>query len=267
MSSATPKLVVAEDRTVYPIEDDMGEGSLQRFISELLRVLVERWLESKGKPTFVGADQYFYWEQYNPIERVAPDVYVVPGVAPGKAIDVWKVWETACVPSFALYVVLQDVDRYYLSLPKKYDRLGVAELVVFDPDYATSPTTRARFQVFRKSKRGLVCVEATSADRVKSKVLGCHLRAIGVGDDSRVRLGTGFNGETLVPTDVEAKQQSEAAAREERAMREQAEAGQHQAEATSRDLAAQLAQVKAELALLRGTPKPSSPKSRPSRRK
>ena len=35
----------------------------------------------------------------------------------------------------------------------------------------------------------------------------------------------------------------------------------------SRDLAAQLAQVKAERARLRGTPKPSSAKSRPSRRK
>lgn len=57
MSSAAPKLDVAEDRTVYAIEDEMGESSLQRFISELLRGLVERWLESRGKPTFVGADQ------------------------------------------------------------------------------------------------------------------------------------------------------------------------------------------------------------------
>jgi Uma2 family endonuclease len=282
MSSAAPKLVVAEDRTVYPIEDDMGEGSLQRFISELLRMLVERWLEAQGKPTFVGADQYFYWEQYNPRECVAPDVYVLPGVASGAAMGAWKVWETGCVPSFALEVVSQDVDKDYLTSPAKYGRLGVEELVVFDPDYALSPT-RSRFQVFRKSKRGLLRVEATNADRVKSKILGCHLRAVGVGDNRRVRIGTGFNGETLLPTDAEAREQAEAdreqaeadreqaeaRAQEQRAGRERAEAGREQAEATSRDLAAQLdaersarAQLEAELARLRGAPKPSSSRGR-----
>jgi Uma2 family endonuclease len=301
MSNAAPKLDVAEDRTVYPIEDDMGEGSLQRFISELLRMLIERWLESQGKATFVGADQYFYWEQYNPRECVAPDVYVLPGVAPGTAMGAWKVWETGCVPSFALEVVSQDVDKDYLASPARYERLGAEELVVFDPDYTLSPT-RYRFQVFRKSKRGLIRVEATNADRVKSKVLGCHLRAVGVGDNRRVRIGTGLNGETLFPTDAEAREQAEAdreqaeaareqaeaAAQEQRAGREraeagreqaeagreQAEAGREQAEATTRDLAAQLdaersarAQLEAELARLCGAPKPPSSRGRASKRK
>jgi hypothetical protein len=259
MGSAAPKLVVAEDRTVYPIEDDSGEGSLQRFISELLRVLVERWLEAKGKRAFVGADQYFYWEQYNPRECIAPDVYVLPGVAPGTAIGAWKVWETGCVPSFALEIVSQDVDKDYLISPAQYARLGIEELVVFDPDYALDPT-RLRFQVFRKSKRDLVRVEATNADRVKSKVLGCHLRAVGVGDARRVRIATGLEGETLFPTDAEA--------------RAQAEAGQQRAEATTRDIAAQLdaeraarVLLEAELARFRGAPKPSGPKSRTSKRK
>ena len=294
MSSAAPKLDVAEDRTVYPIEDDMGEGSLQRFISELLRMLVERWLETRGKPTFVGADQYFYWEQYNPRECISPDVYVLPGVALGTAIGAWKVWEMGCVPSFALEVVSQDVDKDYLTSPAKYARLGVEELVVFDPDYTLSPT-RFRFQVFRKSKRGLIRVEATNADRVKSKVLGCHLRAVGVGDNRRVRIGSGFNGETLFPTDAEAREQAEAdreraeaTAQEQRAGREraeagreqaeagreQAEAGREQAEATTRDLAAQLdversarARLEAELAQLRGAPKPPSSRGRAGKRK
>jgi Uma2 family endonuclease len=268
MSSAAPKLVVAEDRTVYPIEDDMGEGSLQRFISELLRMLVERWLEAQGKRAFVGADQYFYWEQHNPRECVAPDVYVLPGVAPGTAMGAWKVWETGCVPSFALEVVSQNVDKDYLTSPAKYGRLGAEELVVFDPDYVLSPT-RFRFQVFRKSKRGLVRVEATNADRVKSKILGCHLRAVGVGDNRRVRIGTGFNGETLLPTDAEAREQAEAEREQAEAGREQAEAGREQAEAAARDLTAQLeaersarVQLEAELARLRGASKPPSSKGR-----
>jgi Uma2 family endonuclease len=272
MSSAAPKLVAATDRTVYPIEDDMGEGSHQRFISELLRVLIERLLEARGKPAFVGANQYFYWEQYNARECIAPDVYVLPGVVPGKAIGVWKVWETGCVPSFAFELVLQNVDEAYLKLPARYARLGVEELVVFDPEYTVSPA-RFRFQVFRKSKRGLLRVEATNADRVKSKVLGCHLRAVGIGDDCRVRIATGFNGETLFPTDLEAKQRAEAAHQAEAAT-QQERMGRERAEATSRELTLQLdaeraarARIEAELALLRGGPKPSPSKARTSRRK
>ena len=287
MSNAALKLDVAEDRTVYPIEDDMGEGSLQRFISELLRGLIVRWLEAQGELTFVGADQYIYWQQFHPTECVAPDVYVLPGVAPGKAVGAWKVWETGSVPSFALEVVSTDVDKDYLSSPAKYARLGVDELVVFDPDYELHPT-RFRFQVFRKSKRGLTRVEGTNDDRVKSKALGCYLRAVGSGDDRRVRLGTGVRGETLFPTDAEAREQAEAAAQqarsttqEERALREQAEAAaqkeralREQAEATTRDRDKQLeaeraarARLEAELARLRGAPKPPGPKSPKSRRK
>ena len=259
MASAAPKLVVAEDRTVYPIEDDMGEGSLQRFISELLRVLVERWLESRGKPTFVGADQFFYWKQYDPKECVSPDVYVLPGVAPGTEIGAWKVWETQCIPSFALEVVSRDVDKDYLTSPAKYDRLGVSELVVFDPKHALDPS-RFLFQVFQRGKRGLVCVEATNADRVKSKALGCHLRAVGGGSDLRVRIATGFKGETLFPTDVEART-------DERAQRERAEAALHEERAQREHAEAAMRAMEAELALLRGAPKPPVAKGKTSRRK
>ena len=150
-----------QDPTVYPIEDDVGEGSLQRFISELLRMLIEIWLRSRGRAAFVGADQYFYWQQYNPSESVAPDVYVLPGVPPGVRIGAWKVWETGRVPSFAFEVVSQNVEKDYLQSPAKYDRLGVEELIVFDPDHRES-SDRVRWQIFRRTPRGFLRVEATA---------------------------------------------------------------------------------------------------------
>jgi len=231
MSSAALKLEPLFDPTVYPSEDDMAEGSLQRFISEQFRALVERYLEQRGTPTFVGANQFIYWKQFDPSRTIAPDVFVLPDVEPGIKIDSWKTWETSIVPSFALEVVSQDYLKDYSDGPGRYDALGVRELVIFDPEYKTDLSERMRFQVYRRlGKRGLVRVEATNNDRVRSKVLSCWLRAVGKDTQStRLRIATGPTGETLLPTAEEAEQaeraaraKAEAVAEAERAARAKA---------------------------------------------
>ena len=81
MTRAAPKhLDRAYDPTFYPVEDKVGEDTLQRLIVELLRPLIERWLAAKGTPTFVGADQFVYYKQFHPGKVVGPDVFVLPGV-------------------------------------------------------------------------------------------------------------------------------------------------------------------------------------------
>ena len=282
MSNAAVQLSAVEDPTVYPVEDDVGEGSLQRFISEELRRIIEAWLASRGTPMFVGADQSFYWKQFDPSEGIAPDVYVLPGAPLGVRVGAWKVWETGLVPSFAMEIVSTDVDKDYVRSPAKYARLGVEELVVFDPDYADD-ASRARFQVFRKGKRGLLQVEATRGDRVRSKVLGCFLRAVGQGGGIRVRLASGRSGETLVPNETEAlasekterkraeAEREHAEAERERAEteRERAETERERAESTAKGAMDQLAveraarlALEAQLAKLRGTKVKSPAKSR-----
>jgi hypothetical protein len=269
MPSAAAKLAVADDPTFYPTEDDMGESSLQRLISELLRGLIERWLETRGTPAFVGANQFFYWEQFNSSEGIAPDIYVLPGAPRSPKIGSWKVWETHLVPSFALEIVSSDVDKDYLASPAKYARLGVEELIVFDPDFALS-RSRVRFQVFRRTKRGFLRVESSDADRVKSRVLGCYLRVVGKEGALRVRLGTGFNGETLFPTEAEAAQakaeaaqaKAEAAQAKTEAAQAKAEAAQAKAEAAQAELKAERqarAALEAEIARLRAAPNPRKP--------
>ena len=64
----------------YPESDDMGEHEIHRLIAELLRPLMDRFLVEKRRPAHVGADQFIYWEEGNPTRRLAPDVYVLPGV-------------------------------------------------------------------------------------------------------------------------------------------------------------------------------------------
>jgi hypothetical protein len=231
MSSAAERRTTVEDTTVYPVRDDMGDPTLQTLISVMLLALLQRWLSSQGKPAFVGMNQFFYWKQFDPSECVAPDVYVLPGVSLSPRVGAWKIWETHRRPTFALEIVSQDVDKDYLTSPPKYDRLGVDELVVFDPDHALS-RQRIQWQVFRRVKgRGLVKVEATNDDRVRSRVLGCFLRAVGTGDEVRLRLGTGPNGDLLVPTDEEARRQAEAERARANAERARADAERDEANA------------------------------------
>jgi hypothetical protein len=220
MSSAAPKpLVRVYDPTIYPVEEKVGQDTLQMYILEVLRPLIERWYVALGKPTFVGADQFVYYEQFNPNKVVAPDVYVVPGVRPGKRVKSWKTWITGHVPSFALEVVTSvDAEKDYREAPQRYAELGVGELIVFDADYEKSED-RVRWQRYRTlKKRGFVPVEVSNADRIRSRALGCFLRVVGEGEDARLRLGTGPAGDELFPTEAEAERlakEAERAAKEE----------------------------------------------------
>jgi hypothetical protein len=83
---------------------------------------------------------------------------------------------------------------------------------VFDPDFQEDDD-RVRWQRYRKLKRGFVRVEATNADRIRSRVLGCFLRVVGEGDEARLRLGTGPTGDVLVPTEAEAERTEKEAER------------------------------------------------------
>jgi Uma2 family endonuclease len=219
MTSAAP--VRLDDPTFYPIEEKVGEDSLQTFVAELFRILVDRWLVTRGKPAFVGADQFIYWVQHRPQKVVAPDVYVVPGLPREAHISCLKVWEAGVAPTFALEIVSpSSVEKDSREAPERYAELGVAELVVFDPDYRKG-RDRLRLQVFRRVRGQFVQVAASNEDRVRSRVLGCWVRAVGKGDQVRLRLGTGERGDTLVPTEAEAER---ARAEQERARAEQAEA-------------------------------------------
>lgn len=221
MPALAVKLTVAKDPTVYPIRDDMGEGLLQRLISELLRPLLAQVLYELGVKAFVGADQFIYFVQHDPSACVAPDVYVMPGFAQDIDMDCWKTWETGVVPSFALEVVSRDHRKDTERSPVKYAQMGAKELVIFDPK-AAKRRDAVRWLVYRRvARRGLVKVEATNADRVYSKTLGLWLRVVGTGPMTRVRLGRGPNGDELIPTAGEA---AETAREVERAAREAVEA-------------------------------------------
>ena len=229
----------------------MGEHELQRLIAETLRPLLARLLTSQRKVGHVGADTFVYWVDGEPGKRVAPDVYVLPGIEQGIVVPSWRLWEIGVKPSFAFEVVSSDALKDYEDAPVLYGEIGVAELVVFDPHAWLAPLRahesrqRVRWQVFRRVKgRGFVRVESSQADRIASRSLGCFLRVVGEGAEMRIRVGLGPMGDELFPTEAEAE-------------RERAEAERERADAAL----ARVAALEAELAAMRA-PKKRSTKPR-----
>jgi Uma2 family endonuclease len=213
---------VFREATFDPFEDDMGEGSLQRFISEDFRPTLEAHVGEQLGPTFVGADQYIAWDPDDKEKVLSPDIYVLPGVPPGEDFDYWRVWQTGIVPSFALEIVSKRKKKDYKQVPPLYGELGVDELVIFDPRFKTR-RPGFRFQVYRRDDRGgFALVEETNADRVRSSVLKCWTRAMGEGKGQRLRLATDPAGDVLIPTAAEkAAAENAAAAAEIAALRAQ----------------------------------------------
>ena len=206
----------------------MGETEWHRLVCLLLWELATRWVAQRKTRAHVGSNQFVYWVQHEPTRSVAPDLYVLPGVDVGpEGLDVIKTWELG-VPTLAVEVVSTDWRKDYRDGPRRYDELGIRELVIFD---AKAPRAkqpeRVRWQVFRRvARRGLVRVEATNADRIRSKVLGAWLREVGAGGAVRLRVASGALGDELVPTAEEERtlERDEAALARDEATRARDEA-------------------------------------------
>lgn len=219
----------------------MGEDILQRWIVELLRPLLQRWLDERGQLALVGADQFIYFKQFDAHERVSPDVYVLPGVHPETHIPSWKTWETNIVPSFALEVVSKDWRKDYDGVPEKYARLGTTELVIFDP-YFSERSNGVRWQRRLRNAAGeLPVVERTDATSIDSFVLGCALRVTGSGHKQRIRLAVAKDSTILFPTAEEAERQAKEVERQAKEVERQAKEA----------ALIRIAELEAELAKLR----------------
>ncbi len=234
MAEAFPH--VEHDPTVYPVSDDMGTSSFEMLLRLLLLPLTRRWLALQNRPCFVGADQFIYWERFNPSKSVAPDLYICPALPPEACPDALLLWmmDDHAVPPFALEVVSENKGKDYAVAPRKYEELGTKELVIYDPRYEHREGGW-RWQVYRRKKRGgWKRPEVSNEDRVRSEELGCWLRVVDVQGEPLLRLGTGEVGDGLFPTEEEVlhaakdaeqagRKAAERLAREERTAKEAAE--------------------------------------------
>jgi Uma2 family endonuclease len=191
---------------------------------------------------YVSGDLFVYFEEGNPAAVVAPDFFVVRGV-PGGERRTYKLWEEGKAPELAIEVT--SPKSHITDLGNKraiYERLGVLEYYVFDPEGVDFiPPLRG----FRLRDGNLVPVDPIEKPDgtlvYSSEVLDLELHANG----KFLRLVNPRTGEQLpIPEDLVEKVRAESERAE--AERERAEAERERAEAERERAEAERERAEAE---------------------
>ena len=118
----------------YPSSDGkpMAESDAQGLTMIYARNVLAQWFSTR-KDVYVSGDLLIYYEEGNPNVSIAPDVFVVHGVAKRRRMT-YLLWEEGKAPDFVLEVASPNTWREDEG-PKRlvYERLGVTEYCQYDP--------------------------------------------------------------------------------------------------------------------------------------
>jgi Uma2 family endonuclease len=161
-SPERPRYIEQLAPVVFPESAKVPESQLHLELRTLLYHLLQ---DALGEAFTVGSDQFVYFDASDPSACLAPDVYV--GLSPRQGfVKSWKVWERGA-PAVAVEIV-SDSDATELPWQEKlsrYRRLGVQELIRFDPI-----TDGMRLRVWDRVE-GALTEREVSGDRAQSLVL------------------------------------------------------------------------------------------------
>lgn len=265
-----------DDPTEYPDFEAVGREPIESDIAEAIEPVIRRYMTERGIRCYVGSDNFIYWTKGNNKDCVSPDIYVFPGMADRdipqnykghKDEGSWKTWIHDVRPNFAIEVKARRNPRKdELQAPDRHDRLGVKELIVYDP-FAESRrrADRKRFAVYRRDSSGAFPkIFSTNDARVFSEELGAFLVA-DPKDHGLLRLGVGPRGEDLLLFDEELvalesrlrREETRRADEQTRLRQEEARLRQEEARRAD-DMARRAAELEAELARLRASLETSS---------
>lgn len=116
---------------VFPSEEKVPETKWHLKLRTLLYELLDL---AFAKEAAIGCDQFVYWDPTDPKACLAPDAFVRLG-KPDFLFRSWKAWEHGA-PHVAVEIISDsdERDRDWDAKLTRYRRLGVTELVRFDPD-------------------------------------------------------------------------------------------------------------------------------------
>jgi Uma2 family endonuclease len=176
---------------------------------------------------WVGGNLFLFYEKGNPKARVAPDVLLAQGVQKWDRPS-YKTWEEG-PPALVVEVTSKKTQHKDQHVKKPlYQRLGVKELVLFDPfgEYLRPP-----LQGFRLLRGRYQPIPLEADGSLRSQTTGLWLQREG----QRLRLVDVKTGERLLWDEEEAAaRKAEAAARRAAEARATEEAAKRQAEAAAR---------------------------------
>jgi Uma2 family endonuclease len=202
---------------------------------------------------YVSGNLLLYFQEGDPRQSIAPDVFVVRGIAKAQR-RVYKLWEERVAPLFVLEVTSRGTRFEDIGVKRGlYESIGVQEYVLFDP---LEEYLRPAFQAYFLADGRFEQRAASAQGMLLSDALGLELHRRG----DQLRLYDPKRDEWLrTPAEAEAaRQQAETARQQAETARQQAEAARQTAEAARdaetaarRAAEARAAQAEAELARLR----------------
>lgn len=209
--SSLPKPIppTEDDDLLYPSEDGvpMGETDWHMWALMWLREALEDYFADRDDVK-VASDMFLYYREGDPSACKAPDIMVAMGVA-NHWRRTFKTWVEKAVPN--VIVEIASEKTYAEDLREKrdlYERLGVKEYFVFDPE---ARCLKPPLQGFRRKGKRYEPLAPAADGTLLSQELGLLLRREG----PMVRLRDARTGEPIL-TRAEAKEQAERRAEQEK---------------------------------------------------
>jgi Uma2 family endonuclease len=180
------------DDVYYPESDGqpMAETDLHRDeMVDPIHALKRRYRDAPD--VYVTGNIFFYYVQGDPRAVVAPDLFLVKGVAKERR-RTYKLWEEGRVPSLVIEITSDSTRHEDLSKKKLcYERLGIEEYFLHDPyqDYL-----RPALQGFRLIDGRYQRIEPEIGGSLRSRSTDLLLRVEGF----RLRLVDAVSGRPLL---------------------------------------------------------------------
>src|SRR5262247_2145283 len=133
----------------YPERDGkpMAETDVHIDVLIYLREALRDYFRNEPQ-VYVAGNMLFYYEEGNPAACVAPDVFVVQGVAKGER-RTYKLWEEGQPPAVVFEITSRGTRLEDLGTKRAlYAMLGVREYFLYDPlgEYMQPPLQGYRLQ-------------------------------------------------------------------------------------------------------------------------
>ena len=230
-----PWVVEYPDEDGEPMADNEWQG---RTMDAIFYALDGRF--QSDPDVHVAKDLLVYYDEGNPNQALAPDVFVVRGVAPGFRAS-YRIWEERRPPAFVLEVASRSTAKKDATKKKDlYERWGVREYWLYDPRGGLHEPRLQGFVWVEGKYRGLPDRELASGGlAVSSWLLGLELRL----EEGRLRLWDVEAERYLATPDEDrkgreaAEQRAAAEATARRAAEDRAEAAESRAQAAEARLA------------------------------